>query len=462
MKLVRKPAGRAILGGLLILGGGGAGVLAASPSASAAPSVTLYVAPGATGTACTAPDPSDACGSIAAGVAAATGGTYSGDDVTIDVAAGTYDENDTISASDLDSLTIIGAGSSTTTVAGNEAGTVFTIDGGTVTINDLTITGGSAGEGGGIYNRYGSNTFTDDTLSNDTTSGNGGAIYNFDGSDTFIDDTLSSDGADVGGALFNLEGSDTFIGDTLWNDVAEGAGGGIYNYAGTDVFTDDTLANDSAPVGGGTFIDTGTETFSASLLSDAGCANSGGSINDGGYNVESDDSCGFGPTDVVNSSDINLATALAANGSSGPETLAIDPTSSAFEEVPPSACAITTDERGLPRPGVPTQYCDAGAYELQNPSGPPQIATTSLPNGTVGQPYSFQLQLYGGTPPYTVNKYGPKGMGVLPRGITLSRSGLISGTPRQAGTFSLVIKCLDMTHKHKTQAVQELTLTIDP
>ena len=43
---------------------------------------------------------------------AATGRSYAGDDVTIDVAAGTYTENDTVDASSLDSLTIQGVGHS--------------------------------------------------------------------------------------------------------------------------------------------------------------------------------------------------------------------------------------------------------------------------------------------------------------------------------------------------------------
>jgi hypothetical protein len=71
----------------------------------------------------------------------------------------------------------------------------------------------------------------------------------------------------------------------------------------------------------------------------------------------------------VNSSTINLATSLAANGSSGPETLAIGTDSSAFEEVPPANCTVSTtvstDERGEPRPGFPGENCDAGAFEAQ-------------------------------------------------------------------------------------------------
>jgi alpha-tubulin suppressor-like RCC1 family protein len=89
------------------------------------------------------------------------------------------------------------------------------------------------------------------------------------------------------------------------------------------------------------------------------------------------------------------------------------------------------------------------------------ITTTTLPPGTVGQPYSFQLQATGGTPPYTWNKYPPKGQGVLPLGLHLSKSGLISGTPKRSGTYTITVKCLDSSHSHKTQAIQTLTLVIN-
>jgi hypothetical protein len=94
--------------------------------------------------------------------------------------------------------------------------------------------------------------------------------------------------------------------------------------------------------------------------------------------------------------------------------------------------------------------------------GPINITTTSLPDATVGVPYSFQLQAIGGTGPYSWNKYKPKGSGALPWHVTLSRSGLISGTPKHAGTYTIIIKCLDSTRSHKTQAVEALTLTVHP
>jgi Putative Ig domain len=53
-------------------------------------------------------------------------------------------------------------------------------------------------------------------------------------------------------------------------------------------------------------------------------------------------------------------------------------------------------------------------------------------------------------------------MGTLPRGVILSKSGLILGTPKQAGTYTFTVKCLDASHSHKNQGIQQLTLTINP
>ena len=39
--------------------------------------------------------------------------------------------------------------------------------------------------------------------------------------------------------------------------------------------------------------------------------------------------------------------------------------------------------------------------------------------------------------------------------MTLSRSGLISGTPKRAGTYTIVVKCLDSSHSHKTQGITD-------
>ncbi len=72
-------------------------------------------------------------------------------------------------------------------------------------------------------------------------------------------------------------------------------------------------------------------------------------------------------------------------------------------------------------------------------STPLSIATTSLPNATAGQPYSFTLQAAGGTPPYSWTVTS----GSLPAGLDLSSAGVISGTPSTSGSAAFTVQVTD-------------------
>jgi Putative Ig domain len=96
--------------------------------------------------------------------------------------------------------------------------------------------------------------------------------------------------------------------------------------------------------------------------------------------------------------------------------------------------------------GSPTMAENAEAVTLQvSDSGTPRqsssqslgvtisptklrVATTSLPAGKVGSPYSSMLGASGGTPPYQWSISS----GTLPMGLTLASTGVISGTPAAA------------------------------
>jgi uncharacterized repeat protein (TIGR03803 family) len=86
---------------------------------------------------------------------------------------------------------------------------------------------------------------------------------------------------------------------------------------------------------------------------------------------------------------------------------------------------------------------------------PLQITTTSLPAGTVNSPYSATLSVSGGVPPYSWSVIG----GSLPSGLTLSTSGVISGTPTAAGTFSFTVQVRDSESPPAT-AIAPLSITI--
>jgi hypothetical protein len=67
------------------------------------------------------------------------------------------------------------------------------------------------------------------------------------------------------------------------------------------------------------------------------------------------------------------------------------------------------------------------------------LVITPPPGLIVNMPYSGQVQVTGGTGPYTfaINS------GVLPPGMALSASGMLTGTPTTPGTYALVIQVTD-------------------
>lgn len=83
------------------------------------------------------------------------------------------------------------------------------------------------------------------------------------------------------------------------------------------------------------------------------------------------------------------------------------------------------------------------------------VATTSLPNATVGTAYSQTLAATGGTTPYTWTTTS----GSLPAGLTLSTAGVISGTPTTAVTATFTVQVKDSASPAAT-ATQALTLQV--
>jgi ferredoxin len=146
---------------------------------------------------------------------------------TITLCAGSFTGNLTINKD----LTLVGAGEDVTTLQGDGAGTVVTINGGIVKLQDLRITGGAGADyGGGIYNA-GTLTLTGCTVSgNNTDNGYGNGIYNeVDSTLTVADCTISENGLDAPGAPF---------------------GGGIYS-EGTLSVSNSRLTGNRANQGGG-------------------------------------------------------------------------------------------------------------------------------------------------------------------------------------------------------------------
>ncbi len=78
----------------------------------------------------------------------------------------------------------------------------------------------------------------------------------------------------------------------------------------------------------------------------------------------------------------------------------------------------------------------------------PVIVTTTLPDAQLGKVYSSKLAAAGGTLPYTWAAAS------VPNGLTLSKDGMLTGTPGAAGTFTLNITLQDSLQIVTTTAVK--------
>ncbi len=92
------------------------------------------------------------------------------------------------------------------------------------------------------------------------------------------------------------------------------------------------------------------------------------------------------------------------------------------------------------------------------PSCPGGFAITTaspLPSATHGNPYTMPLSGCGGTPPYKFKKIGK-----LPKGLRLSHSGVISGTPVKPGSATFTVRVTDKA-KPKHSVTQSFSLTVN-
>jgi large repetitive protein len=99
-------------------------------------------------------------------------------------------------------------------------------------------------------------------------------------------------------------------------------------------------------------------------------------------------------------------------------------------------------------------YTGSTTYNLSVSASPPSIVTNTVPNGTVGVSYSTTIVAGGGSPPYTYSLFS----GSLPQGLSLSSSGLLSGTPTAAGAYTFTVKVTDSVNSTATKTYTNVTI----
>ncbi len=207
---------------------------------------------------------------------AALAGAANGDTIDASGVAGTI----TLTSGELvisKSVTLLGPGSKSLVVSGDNASRVFNVTGAEVTIHGLTIANGqstqngagvnAAGstgsvitikdcvvtnnhtplDGGGVCNHPGvTMTISNCTVAGNSATGSGGGILNDNSTVTVVASTLSGNSANLGGALFNNgaspSGTLTIIASTLNNNSAN-YGSAIYTGSGGSGSAAVTIAN---------------------------------------------------------------------------------------------------------------------------------------------------------------------------------------------------------------------------
>ena len=328
-------------------------------------------------------------------------------------------------------ITINGNGSTIVRTEGSPEFRILCIrDPGYLTLNDVTLSGGSVStsHGGGIFNSFGHLTlnrsavrdsqalfgggifnddefFTDGTLTlvdstvdgNTSTGGAGGGLFVFE-TTTWIESTTISRNVSAsflarGGGVFFEAGSGTIHNSTISSNMALGGGsggsggGGVYFTFGSPpgvMISNSTVTMNSAPMGsgGGVFQDGGAIHLFGSIVagnpSGGDCAPVDAVFSDGS-NLDGDGTCAL---------DAALGDRIEAEPRLGPlqdnggptETHSLGDESNAIDafvgECPPPAF----DQRGVTRPIG--SACDIGAYEREaaQAEAPTRIPPTPPPN----------------------------------------------------------------------------------
>jgi hypothetical protein len=289
--------------------------------------------------------------------------------------------NDSSAAKD---LTINGPGARVLTVSGNNASRVFWIRTfANATINGLSISGGNTRAfGGGIYNNGGTLTLNNSTVSGNTAfAGHGGGIANDNGGTlTLTRTTVSGNQAiaeviggtrngGAGGGISNISGSLTLTNSTVSGNTATDNAGGIDNHSGTLLTLTNTTVTNNSPGG---IVNSGSATLTNTIV--AGNSPSNFPDVQGSFASQGPNLIGQAP----------LLGPLQNNGGAT-NTHALLPGSPAIDTGTNANC-LSPDQRGVARPKDGDQngssICDIGAYERSDLTAPKVNSTIPAAGAT--------------------------------------------------------------------------------
>ncbi|AFZ51172.1 beta strand repeat-containing protein [Dactylococcopsis salina] len=180
----------------------------------------------------------------------------------------------------LDGLTISGG-----TVSGDGGGILNNEN---LTLSNSTVSGNSALFGGGIYNGYyyATANVTNSTVSGNFATGSGGGIFNYSGTANVTNSTVSGNSAtnDAGGIYSGFDGIANITNSTISDNSATNGGGINSGFNGTANITNSTISDNFATGnGGGIYNNFATANVTNSTVSGNSATGNGGGIYNGNY-----------------------------------------------------------------------------------------------------------------------------------------------------------------------------------
>ncbi|MBD2705187.1 right-handed parallel beta-helix repeat-containing protein [Spirosoma sp. BT702] len=290
----------------------------------------------------------------------------------------------------------------------------------------------ASGDGGGISNKDSDLRLTScNFLSNSVTSYGGGVFNEGNNYLGLINCVFLSNSANYGGGITNSSSSATVTNCSFLNNSFFGGGGGIYNIAANDIILTNCVLFGNG--GANTFYYTNSVTVRYSLLEPSVT-----SYTNGGNNLITPVSPFVSSTDIR----LNGCSPAINTGNNAGYTTNGGP---------------TNDLAGSPR-FFNNGVIDRGAYEYQAAPASLTLTVPSVNTATVGIAFSQHFVAAGGTSPYSYSLAS----GSLPTGLSLATTGVLSGTPTQAGSFTLTVLGRDATGCSASSAAYRLTVSAPP
>ncbi|EDM36289.1 hemagglutinin-related protein [Pedobacter sp. BAL39] len=303
----------------------------------------------------------------------------------------------------------------------------------------ISFIGNKARQGAGMYHISAAVELKDVIFRNNAATANGGAIYNATNGKPTITGGLfiGNTSAQHGGAIYHYSGTVNLINTAFSRNrttINGYFGGAYYHHTGTASILNSSFSNNSSA-----YINASTTTrYGGAIYRNTGAVNVGNSIFWGNTR-------GNGVADQINAGIIVSTTTIQNGYAAGTNILTKDPqfVNAAADDLSLVPCSpvinmgdnaqiagTTTDIAGGER--IKHSKIDLGAYEFQGLYL--ENAEQQLPDADQWTSYSHQIELSEtGAYTYTLSQ------GLLPDGLSLSGTGLISGEPTVAGDYEFTL-----------------------